>query len=563
MKSMPVALSILTNPSRRRNLFVLGKLLIVLAVIVTVYSIIFHILMAQEGQQHSWLTGVYWTLVVMSTLGFGDIIFHSDVGRLFSIVVLLSGSVFMLVLLPFMFIQFFYVPWMEAQAAARAPRMLPASTAGHVILTGLGLVEQTLIRMLNRSHSLYVLLVSDLNEALRLHDEGYKVMLGDLDDPDTYVRARARDAALVVTTQRDTTNTNVAFTVREISPSVSIVSTASTEASVDILELAGCNHVLQLAEMLGQSLARRVLGRDARSHVVGEFGELLIAEATAAGTPLVGRTLKDIRLRDHANVNVVGVWDRGRFQSAVPDTLISATSVLLLSGSRSQLDEYDSLFCIYSLPDAHVVIIGGGRVGRATARALAEQGVDYRIVERNPERIRDPERYVTGDAAELEVLKQAGILKASSVVVTTHDDDMNVYLALYCRRLRADLQILGRANQDRNVSTLHRAGADFVMSYASTGANTVFNLLKRGKILFLTEGLDAFRVPVPDKLAGRTLGESGVREKTGCNVVAVVQGERFDSSPSAGTPLPAGAELIIVGDSDAERRFFEAWGGGA
>jgi hypothetical protein len=62
-----------------------------------------------------------------------------------SIVVLLSGTVFLLVLLPFMFIQFFYVPWMEAQAAARAPRSLSAKTAGHVILTGLDAVEATLI----------------------------------------------------------------------------------------------------------------------------------------------------------------------------------------------------------------------------------------------------------------------------------------------------------------------------------------------------------------------------------------------------------------------------------
>ncbi len=46
----------------------------------------------------------------MSTLGFGDITFHSDLGRLFSIVVLFSGIVFLLVMLPFTFIQFFTPP---------------------------------------------------------------------------------------------------------------------------------------------------------------------------------------------------------------------------------------------------------------------------------------------------------------------------------------------------------------------------------------------------------------------------------------------------------------------
>jgi hypothetical protein len=58
-------------------------------------------LMLYEGRQYSWVTGFYWTLTTMSTLGFGDITFHSDAGRLFSVVVLLSGIVFLLVMLPF------------------------------------------------------------------------------------------------------------------------------------------------------------------------------------------------------------------------------------------------------------------------------------------------------------------------------------------------------------------------------------------------------------------------------------------------------------------------------
>ena len=158
--------------------------------------------------------------------GVCDITFHTDVGRLFSVVVLLSGSVFMRMLLPFMFFQFFYMPWLEAQNAVRAPRELPAGISKHVILTGLGSVERSLIRMLEREKRRYVLLVSALNDALRLHDDGFSVMLGAIDDPATYVRARAEKAAQVVAAQRDTTDTNIAFTVREISSSVSIVAVA-------------------------------------------------------------------------------------------------------------------------------------------------------------------------------------------------------------------------------------------------------------------------------------------------------------------------------------------------
>jgi len=558
MKSLPVVISFLTDPARRRNLLALGKLLVVFVILVAIFTLAFHVLMEREGQRHSWATAMYWVLVVMSTLGFGDITFQSDAGRLFSVVVLLSGSIFMLVLMPFMFIQFFYVPWMESQAAARAPRKLPIGTAGHVILTGVGTVERALIRMLKRAHIPYAVLVADLAEGLRLHDEGFAVMLGDLDDRSTYERARADKASLVVTAQRDTTNTNVAFTVREISARVEIVATASAAASVDILELAGCTQVLQLGEMLGQALSRRVLGRDARCHVIGSFGDLLIAEAAAAGTPLVGRALKDIRLNEHTRVNVLGVWDRGRFTLAGPETNVESVSILLLAGTRDDLDEYDALFCVYGSAEASVIIIGGGRVGRATAKGLRENKVDYRIIEREPSRIRDPQRYVLGDAAELEILEQAGIRTCSTVVVTSHDDDINVYLSIYCRRLRPDVQILARANQDRNVSTLHRAGADFVMSYASMGASNVFNLLKRGNLLWLAEGLDVFRVAVPEFLVGKSLAECRFRQTTGCNVVAVEEFGTCNASPDPHRPLSASASLIIVGDTESEERFFAA-----
>ena len=90
---------------------------------------IFHVIKVRvEGEQHSWITGFYWTLVVMTTLGFGDITFTSDIGRLFSIVVLLSGVVLLLVMLPFMFISLFYAPWLEARVRMRAPREVPAET---------------------------------------------------------------------------------------------------------------------------------------------------------------------------------------------------------------------------------------------------------------------------------------------------------------------------------------------------------------------------------------------------------------------------------------------------
>ena len=117
------------------------------------------------------------------------------------------------------------------------------------------------------------------------------------------------------------------------------------------------------------------------SHVIGQFDDLLIAEATTHRTPLVGKTLLESKLRERAGAIVVGVWERGRFEPARPETEIHENTVLVLAGSKEHLDRYNKLFRDYSVATAPVVILGGNRVGRATARALTRRGVDYRISE--------------------------------------------------------------------------------------------------------------------------------------------------------------------------------------
>jgi voltage-gated potassium channel len=559
-KVLPAQISVLIRGgASRRNLRVLLRLILTLMLMIAAYSVVFHLLMEREGQHFSWVTGLYWTLTVMSTLGFGDITFHTDLGRLFSILVLVSGLLFVLVLLPFTFIQFFYEPWMRAQAAQRAPRELPEDTRDHVILTHYDEVSAALIPRLDQFSHPYVLLVPDIDEALRLHDEGLRVAVGDLDEPATYEKMRVERSALVATTAGDPVNTTVAFNVRGISERVPIVTTASDEASVDILQLAGSTDVLRLEEMLGQAFARRTMGADAVAHVMGQFGELMIAEATARRTPLAGKLLRDCKLRENIGVTVLGVWDQGAFQPARVDTMIQEDSVLVLAGSQQHLDRYNEIYLIYNVSIDPALIIGGGRVGRATARALTERGMDYRVVERLPERVRDARRYVIGNAADLETLKEAGIDNAPTIIITTHDDDMNVYLTVYCRRLRPNAQIISRARLERAAPTLHRAGADVVMSYASMGASAILNLLRGGRTLMLEEGLDLFEVPIPARLAARRLADTRMRDKTGCSVVAIRRGTDMEISPDPYVPLPREGELLLIGEREAEARFLASY----
>jgi voltage-gated potassium channel len=554
MKSLGLMLGYLSGSSRKRNSRLVVALLAILVLLVAVFTVIFHVLMAREGRDHSWATGVYWTLTVMSTLGFGDITFESDAGRLFSVFVLISGALFILVLLPFVFIQFVFMPWVAWRDANRAPRKVPAEMRDHLVLVGDGPVIDAVIRRADHAGVPYVLVGSNTPEMLARHDEGDKVMIGDPDSPETYRAAGVERAALVAATHPDTTNTNIAFTVREISETVPIVATASSEAAVEILSLAGCNVVLRLGDILGRAMAARVLGRDAESQVIGVLGPLLIAEADA-GPAFVDKTLREVDVRERANVHIVGSWSRGAYHPAAPDLVIRDDDTLILAGTREQLDAYDEAFALEERTAAPVVVIGGGRVGRAAARMLGEAGFPYKVVERMASRVKDDEHWVEGDAADFEVLDRAGIGQATAVLITTHDDDINVYLTIYCSQLRPDLQIISRAVLDRNVATLHRAGADAVLSYPSLGATRVWNALGVEDALVLAEGLEVFRCPVPPKLRDVTLQHSRIREDTGCTVVAIARGDDLVVNPGGDEVLPADGDVVLIADPSSREEF--------
>jgi len=554
--------ALLQRGSSRSNTRMLIKFLLLLVFLFVVFTIGFHLLMLREGHEYSWLTGFYWTLTVMSTLGFGDITFVTDLGRFFSIIVLLSGVVFLLVLLPFTFIQFFYAPWLEEQNKARAPRSVPDTVTNHVIFTQFDVVSQNLAAMFLQYGIDYVILVPDLKTALDLHDMGYQVVFGDWDDPRTYTRLRVNDAALVVVLNDDMTSTNIIYTIREISDSVPTVTNADLDESLDILQLAGSTHVFQFTRLLGKALARRILGVGMKANVIGRFDELLIAEAPVMRTPLQGLSLAESRLREKTGTTVVGIWEQGRFTIPNARMRLSESTVLVLAGTEAQLDRYDREIGLKGQKNQNtgpVLVLGGGRVGRSVAETLQARGVDFRVVEKR-ERIADQDHhYVHGSAADHDILVKAGIDDTPAILITTHDDNLNIYLTIYCRRLRPDVQIISRSSLDRNINTLHRAGANLVMSYTSLCTSTIMNLLQPGKLLMLSEGLNVFRANVPHKLENQVLKDLEIREQAGCSIVAIQRGEHTLVNPDPSVALQKDDELILIGSVESERIFIEKY----
>ena len=554
----------LSERETRRNIGALLKFVAFLLATIVVFSILFHVIMLyEEGQDHSWLTGLYWTLTVMSTLGFGDITFSSDIGRLFSIVVLLSGIVLLLIVLPFTFIRFFYAPWLEAQVRLQAPREVPINTQGHVVICTYDTIAPGLIERLQLHHIPYFVLEPDPTVAARMHEDGISVITGAIDNYETYEQVRAAQARLIFANSADTINTNITLTVREIAPDVPIMATVENEDSIDILELSGCTHVLPLKQRLGERLTNRVNSGHSQSHVIGSFRDLHVAEFPVRNTPLAGRTISETRLRQVIGITIIGIWERGRLLPVYPNTYLSNSSVVVVVGSAEQMLELDTLLVIYDINYNPVLVIGGGKVGCAATQALKRKEVGVHLVEQN-ERLRKriehlPDRLFIGDAADREVLMRAGVQDAPAVLLTTNDDAMNIYLAIYCRRLNPDLRIVSRITHERNLEAIHRAGADFVLSYASLGIEHVFSQLQGRELGVLGEGVELFAMSLPQMLVGLSLSESSIGAQTGLNVIGIQYNGHIVTNPPASTTLLGGSELIMLGSTQQRQAFTEAF----
>jgi K+/H+ antiporter YhaU regulatory subunit KhtT len=91
------------------------------------------------------------------------------------------------------------------------------------------------------------------------------------------------------------------------------------------------------------------------------------------------------------------------------------------------------------------------------------------------------------------------------------------------------------------------------------GANAMFNLLQRGDVLMVAEGLNVFKVKMPAALAGKSIADSDVRQDTGCTVVALNVGGQMVINPDPMEPLPVQADLVLIGTSEAEQKFIERY----
>jgi voltage-gated potassium channel len=261
-------------------------------------------------------------------------------------------------------------------------------------------------------------------------------------------------------------------------------------------------------------------------------------------------------------VIVAGVGALGFAVVTVTDFMVEGHFAGLVEGRRMQKR--------IARMDRHHVIAGMGRVGSVVAEEYAAKGVDFVVVDNTPaaiEHAREHEwAYVDGDATEEEVLREAGIERAASLMAALDGDAANLFVTLTARGLNPELFIVARAALPSAESRLQRAGADRVITPTEIGGRRMAAMVLRPTVAdyldVVTRGgglefkLEQITLSEDDSFTGLSIGAAHIKSCTGVYVLAIHSADGgVNSNPARDTVLAAGDRLVVLGTEAQLREF--------
>ncbi len=207
-----------------------------------------------------------------------------------------------------------------------------------------------------------------------------------------------------------------------------------------------------------------------------------------------------------------------------------------------------------------VIVIGGGKVGRALADRLGDRGENVVLVEEDVEIVelaREAGHTVHhGDGTDTEVLRSAGAENARVIVAATGDDDANLLVAQLANQQFDPETVLSRVNSPTNVEAFEELGVRAVSSVLAT-AQAIDNYVERPALADWMGDLgdhgDVQEIEVTSEaLVGESIDEIGPR-LPGSVIVALVSRNGETRVPSADLVLEQGDRITLIGDRDDVR----------
>ncbi len=210
----------------------------------------------------------------------------------------------------------------------------------------------------------------------------------------------------------------------------------------------------------------------------------------------------------------------------------------------------------------HYIICGFGRVGRQAACEFVREGIPFVVIDVNQLTLNkcaeENVLHVPGDAADDDVLKTAGIMRARGLLAAVADDADNVYVTLSARQIRPDLFIVARANAETAGAKLLRAGANRIISPYLMGGQRMAMLALRPIVVDFIDtvmhseslelALESIEIDADSPFLGKTIEETRRHNPSAPPVLAIQKREgQMVALPESPVRIEVGDHVVVVG----------------
>jgi voltage-gated potassium channel len=210
-------------------------------------------------EKFSPLDAFYMTVITISTVGFGEINQLSGVGRIFTILLILSG-VGSVAFAAHAFTESLIEKASNPNSRKKAMKKKIEKLQGHYIICGHGRVGAAAASQFKKMGADFVVIESSEAKLLLLEEEGYLAVLGDATNEKTLLSAGIKRAdALLALLDSDPENLFVVLTAREMNPTLQIISRTATISSEARILRAGADSVISPYASAGKQVADKIL----------------------------------------------------------------------------------------------------------------------------------------------------------------------------------------------------------------------------------------------------------------------------------------------------------------
>jgi voltage-gated potassium channel len=202
----------------------------------------------------SLMDAVYWAVITITTVGYGDIVPQTTEGRIVAMVLVFAGIAVISFATSIIVMAFH-----EKMGELRDNRVFSSveRLSGVTIVCGYGRIGQVVAARLAAGRDPFVIVDRDPEAVQQAHRHGYLAVAGDATDNDLLANlGLGRQASRILClTHDDVSNVYITLTARQVSPDILIISRANKAETGRKLTQAGADHVVRPYEVVGHMAA--------------------------------------------------------------------------------------------------------------------------------------------------------------------------------------------------------------------------------------------------------------------------------------------------------------------